>query len=668
MSRGQALLCALIVLSAATPARSETDGVQISALDTGGIEARAAALLLSGQEGGDLPAALLAVPLAAGGASRLALVVEIGADAFGDPSDSPPHLIEIYAYALDPQGGVKTHLTQAFTLGADRAAELPAEGGVLFSGHLELPPGHYSLRALVLQRQSGRFRLLGRPVRIPERPADSWNGDLAPLFPAEAGLWLQVDAAGSAEGTGIPPGPEGRAWFPSARPRLSPGSPARFYLALPGPPVRLRARILDLDRLPIWSAHVEPVAVADRKPGEPALWGADLPPFDLEPGDYVLELSAAGREGASSVHVPFTFGSRLVEGDDSSAAAAPSAIEPAEIAAAYLESLRRLAAHQRAEARSAIIRIESSQVEGGDEAARERLAGVLMAVASFLAAGEPEGLVPLIQLHEELFRRYHAERRFLLAAHSRRLVSSLLVAYSSSSRSADSRQVAACALVSLAGYLLESNALATARTTFEQALEHDGRHPGALLGLAVIDEALGEHRSASEVLRRLLESRPGSGEARLRLALNLRRLGSEQEAEELLRAIISPAPGLEPGEGEEWVEPLARQELARLLTKQGRTDEAESLLRLAIERWPSLERLYIQLAAVLDRQQRPLEARSLLERIAWLPRWSGETPRLRYSGRPAWSIEEARRFLDDAAGLRIADLAGSLAFAPSEGE
>ena len=142
---------------------------------------RAAAAILGGEEGGDLPLSALALPLPRGGGGGAAARRGGRAGAAGRPRRAAL-AVEIYAYALGAEGAVAGFLTQRLDLDLAKVADELRASGLKFYGELELPPGAYTLRVLVRTRRRGAHALRSVPVEVPAAPQLS-----PPLFVAAAG-------------------------------------------------------------------------------------------------------------------------------------------------------------------------------------------------------------------------------------------------------------------------------------------------------------------------------------------------------------------------------------------------------------------------------------------------------------------------------------------------
>lgn len=696
---GLATAFGLICLLASAPA-STTSEPPIEAFDAGGLEARSAALILSGQEGGAIQVAALPLTWSApdpetGNASVLVLLEIDGESLLAVPGDEKPRdaeeiLTEVHAYAVKPDGGLAGYFTQAFTFEPGLVAR-PDWAGVRFVGRLEVPPGEYALRLLVLRRATDRFALKSEPFVVPEPDAGETARLLPPMFPSDPDAWLSVrmgDPAESVEGTTAEP------WLSaSPRPVVGPDEPRTFFLAGRTPrgditPADLTVRILngpegeELRRME--PASLQPVGDVDGW----STYESGLDPTDLPPGAYRVEI-AHGDSGAvaglplwiapeadedgsdSALPAPRVWTALLGRPDTLTSPEAVPALDAerrmrkmrkAEMEAfrdAYLSSLRHLIAGNLSEARSAIVEIERSKIEDG---AREKdIARGQMLAAEMLADEESESLVPLIRLHLELYLDHLERGDYLLATHSRRMMEVLLHLYVESSFSSQADAIAASALVGLGQRLLNVGNLVEARVIFDRALEHRRGHAAALLGRVSIDETLGEFESAARHLRTLVEHHPNHAEAWFRLAVNLQRIESRrpEEAQEIYRRLVNR------DDVEEWIAVLAYEELARALAADRDIPGAVSLLQRGLERFPEQSRLYIYLAALHDRAGRLREGREVLatleRRMATGGIHTTDSPRFRYGEWPEHAFEESQRHFADIVSARLPRLAEALA-------
>ena len=642
------LVTAFVTTAALTVAAAGAQAPpEFVAADTGGLEARSAALILSGQEGGDLEANVLALPLPAEEQPfTVALWVQIPGAPLLTGHGEGDLLTEIYAYALTPENEIAGFLTRAIRLDTATQGAAVRAGGIEFQGHLKLFAGQYSLRVLVLQRSSSRFALKVEDLVVPV-----WSGNdasaLPPLLLQPASLAVRVRAEADsaslfplrlADGN-LVPGP----------PVIDPQATQALYVAGRSLPAELDLRLRDgggEERQKLELALAEPVG---KNLANLELVRLSLPALEMPQGAYRLEVTTSG--GATAL-ASRAVRLRSLEETESSPAPAQLATarrdaDAAEVAnpgmtrreALYLGALGQLAQGNLAAARSALRQLEDEEMgTGSTSKRRSQLIQSEINVAIRLALKNPETLVPLIAFHEELYRRYHKAGDFQLSTHSRNLLALLNQLYLEHHQGAEAPKLVAASMVSLGDYMLEQGSNLSAKKAFERALEHDPNQEAALLGVAGIDENYGLYEDAAEHLRRLVKIQPTHHEARLRLGINLARLEKWDEAEALLQSGI--AAGVS-----EWVTVLSYQELANLCFAREREEEAVELLAEGVERFPHQQRLHLQRAALLDRMGHPMEARKALEQLDPTRGNNIDTPRMLYSQRSQWLAASTRRSL-----------------------
>ena len=643
------ILLAALAFSGAFAARAD-----VPAFDLGGLDTRSAALMLSAQEAGDLAVSALAIPLpdpAGGRQSRMTVVVEIDGGSLLEavPAGDGELITEVYAYAVDSEGGLIASLTQAFRLDLERLRPRLAGGGVKFFGTLELPPGDYSLRVLVLQRSSGRLGL-----RILTATAPIWGSEpvLAPVRREPAAGWILVRAAG--ETPAFPVTVAGEPWVPSARIRLDSGERAGYLLLGRGLGRRPRLHLLAAG-----GEELAELGLGDLRPvagGPPGLeiLAAELDAADLYAGEYRLRVSTT----AGTAQAPLTV--RSAGGPQPPAAAESRGLTVRQsrgreaelerleqLREAYQRTFDGLASDERGTALAPLTAVHRERIGSRSVTEQKRLARAELEVAWELAGSDPERLLVVIHIHEELYRRYHRQRRYLLATHSRKLIGALAELYSERSRSSQASHLVASALVSLAGYLHQIGSRPAANDAYLQALDYDPVHPAALIGLASIQEFYGLYDRAVVLLGRLVKQTPADTQARLRLGVNLKRQGKPKRAIDHLEAAAT-----EPGP--EWVAAVAAQELASLHADNDRLEEAITVLEAAATAHPDHQRLTLQWAALLDRAGRHADALGVLDRLDPVAGIDASSPRLIYTQPPAAAITAARRALAEVTDRQLA--------------
>lgn len=670
-----AVACAAILCL--SPAAAHSSVGELPTVDLGGIEARSAALLLSGQETGDLEASFLAQLIATPEEGTSILVVaDLAGASLLEGTTEPRPVIEVYAYALDAAGALRATLTRAFRLDLATHRAALESGGVKFLARLDLPGGAIasSLRLLVLHRASGRLALRTLPLASPELPTEppvEAAASIAPLLVLEdSARWLVARIATEE----LPLALADDSLLPATHLVATGGGLLSLRLAIGSGQPQPMARLLDSSGGLL--ADLQTAGSPARAADPPALDTVLDVPLDTAldvvldlvldlaawgPESYLLEF-AAGNEPGRVLRLPIDLvGEQLADGaiwfdrpppPEADPVVAPAS-RPTRRGRSALQRMalsaykRTLDVWQRDDLEAAaaeLSRFEAGAITMADEGG-EGIEVAQSRASAELAQLNIESLVPLMCLHERLFRYYYGRESYLLATHSRRMALGMAQLYAE--RGGDrANRTAALVLVSLAGLRQEMGARLDAFAAFESALDMDSRQPEALLGLAVLHESLSHYETTVDLLRRLDRTGPMSPAAKIRLAINLGRVGSAKQAITLLEGLVDAQA--------EWISKLAYQERARLLIRGQRADEALATLVAARERYPDDQGLTLQQAALLDKLGKPLAGQRVLAQVDALAGDRGESPRLRYSAMPTAEIEAARRRLARAAAERLA--------------
>jgi tetratricopeptide (TPR) repeat protein len=640
-----ALIAAAAPAVAASPSEDQTalelpsllaspfaGGTVIQALALRGIRPQVAALAMGGEQGGELAISAAAIPVPGridGDRVSVLLFVEIdGATLLDHDGERELARVDLYAYAVTPEGGVEGHLAQAIPVDVARLGDAIWQSGLKLYGELGLPPGQYQVRVLVRSFHSGVYGLRSLGVEVSQPGAPPSLVAVVPP-PAQRDSWLPVRPWRPMDAPSAPyPFLLGeRAVSPSALPVAVTGAAVDGFLFSPSfPRERLRLRgTLE----PAKAAGVRPQAVSFEL-GEPAS-SPHSPlqalPFrfqapELEPGDYTLRLALEDRSGAElgetylpllivrggwrERHLLWTDLRWLLDGEDLALLRQAPGTEGdltsrrarreaerrrrEDLSDGYRQVLAILGRGSSSAARGALVELERGVL--GPDSRRElaALRATQLTVAESLVESRVESLLPLLALHDELYRSYSQRHLFSLAAHSRSLVERLAELYV---ENGGSLILGAHALASLGGSQQHANLHTTSQQLFRRALELDPDNRAALVGLAAGLEKHGQQREATVLLRRLVEAHPDFAEGRLRLALALRRQGDAAGAQELLDELWeAAAPG--------WIVALAAQELARMHLAAGASGRAVALLEEAIARAPGEPASYALLAHAYD--------------------------------------------------------------------
>ncbi len=644
-----------------------------------GLTAEVVGLILQHDPGGDFAFEALATPLRGeGGKAFVPLFIEIDGPTFLEANQSATARVEVYAYALGARRQVAGFLAEVFAVNVQKLGEAVWQSGLKYYGHLDLPPGRYTLRVLIRNYQSGAAALRELALDVPDFKTRQEPYLLSPVFspPASRDVWLPVRES-EAPGDGYPFLIEGRAVSPMVRPVLVAGRRVEAHLLADGvPPGHPQGRIeLQHGGATLASRALEIVPLPDKVRGFTVFAVAFESPR-VDPGVYSLRAHLHG----GAVSEPATVvvlhqdtkdrsllwtdlrgrlgdGARPPGEEVEEVGTAPPDAEKKVSEAAKLEEQRRiqdLAARyrgalaglgrgQRAAARSALLDLESAVLTDGS---LKTMQTAQLLVAEQLAAGDVESLIPVLVLHDDLYATYRQRHLFSLGFNAREMIETLAELYAQRGATEGSKVVAARVLASLGGHLQEANLPSSSRRLYRRALEHDPKNLAALLGLAISFERYAEYPRAVEVLEKLGAAHPGFGEGSLRLAINLDRLGQRGRCRELLER------ALEPGTPD-WVRSLAYQKLARIALEVEDLETATRLLEQSLEEIPDQHGTVFLLAHVYDRQRAAKKALALLHSIV-AAAGGDDSARKRYDGWPVGVLEAQRKQLSDAAEVRMA--------------
>ncbi len=250
--------------------------------------------ILEGREGGEIATSLLAAPYRfAEGTSVVPILMEIdGADLMA--STGPRVAAEIYVYAFDIRGGLADFLTQTVNLDLSRPGAALGRG-LKFYGELELVPGEYSLRALVVQRGGTRSGLNVVSLVVPAFD-ETEPVLLPPMFPEPRGRWLLAREARLAGG-GATPFPftlRDAPYMPAARPTVERQSSTVVYLPaydLADGPLALVGDLYGVAGSRAGSMVLDLVERVSGEQGRPDTLVVVLRTGDLGVGEYTLVMT-----------------------------------------------------------------------------------------------------------------------------------------------------------------------------------------------------------------------------------------------------------------------------------------------------------------------------------------------------------------------------------------
>ena len=266
------------------------------------------ARLLGGDEPGSVPTSVLATPFPKeGGTAYVPVLIEADGAALLAGNGPGELLAEIYVYALDENGGVRSYLAQALVLELSKVEAELRQGGLRFLGNLELPPGRFTLRVLAMNGRTGAYGLRIAHIEIPEMGAGQ-PVLLPPMFPERPGHGV-VTRQASSDGEEVPyPFTQGDlSWLPDPQPELRQGQETAVALVgyhLAGD-LKIRTQVLTPDGREVASGGLRVLGrESGATDGAERLRAAFRTPA-LAPGEYLLRVTVSGDSGERTSSASF---------------------------------------------------------------------------------------------------------------------------------------------------------------------------------------------------------------------------------------------------------------------------------------------------------------------------------------------------------------------------
>ncbi len=653
-----------ILLLLAVPLFAQPEPPPVRVLRTGGLRVETAALIMSGQEGGTIPLATLVLPMpGTGERSRVAVLLEMDGSETLAGQTSDLLRLEVCLYAIQapseavPGGRVAGSRMDTVEIDLTRLGPEIERSGLKYIGDLDVPPGEYFLRALVRNAATGEVGLRSILLTIPDFSQRS-GLLLPPLLPEPAGAWVVARGAGTVSDPPV----FSMDTLPSARPILAPSvrTPVRIAAWKAEGESRVEVRRPGGARVASF-----PLEITGREasaiPGLEILTGS-FEPKGVEEGVYEIRALPAEGHGDDAALLSTSFvllerggdgqvWAALTQSRQAANATARSAAEgrhpPARrgkrvrridagpVKAKYREALVLLARGDRDAAQAAVAALETSILTGEKPASSDALLEVELEVAKEVSRGNADAVVPLLTLHQVIYRDTVRRQTFLLSTHDRELVFRLSALYAEMSGTPEGRKKAARFLDGIAAEMIWTAPPGLRARLFQQILSFDPEDRIALLCMAVDAERQGRYAETVAGLERLDKLLPGQPEVLLRLAVNLARLGKVQDARRVL-AEVPNRTGAEP-----WHVAVAAQELTRLLIAAGDLEAAEAAAREGLKRQPDDDKLALQLGLIRDLRKDPRGAREAVARVGLKNGGEGGAARHRYNRMPLEELDRA---------------------------
>ncbi len=624
LAAGAMPLAALATPAGPPPVRQ----VRVEPLDR--LDARTGALLIAGGGRGDVDGAALLelLPGSREGLRTLRLVVEVDGGELleGSPEGRVP--VAAAVYVLDDGGTLKGYLSRGIVLEPGSRAAV-GEVGLRWVDRVDVPAGRCSVRIVLRNHRTGAVFLDRLDVVVPA-PAAPRSGLMPPRIAAAAGGWVDARVT-----TGPPPADDAAGRLPAARPVIVNRQATALQLLAPGAAgvAALRARLVD----PAGRTVAEPGLRSSDDVADAAVYApARLDPVDVPPGLYRLVVATPGeggdRERLASVGVVVTDGQAGLPwpavdltppGEPASQAGDPPG--SARIRQAYRDALVEMARGDVFEASHRLAALERSVA--ADESARafDRLIQAQQRVAAGLGSSDPAALRPVLWLHRTMSRYYRVRRESILGTHAWRMVEEIATMLARSGDPAD-RRFATDLLTDQATELVEVPAMKTATEMLRRVLELEPDHVDALMAMGASFERQGEGHAAVASFRRVAELDPARREAVLRMAVNLERIGRDGRAREAYESLLA-------ADGPAWVRTVAVQQLALQLLDDGATGRAVELLEAAIGEGDPNPRLRILLAFAWNAAGQPRRTTEVLSDLE-VTTGDATSPRFRYAEWP----------------------------------
>jgi VWFA-related protein len=240
----------------------------------------------------------------AAGKAYVAVVIEADGASLLNGTAGEVLPVEVYAYAIDAAGAVQDFFSQSLRFEFAKVIPLLDRTGLKFFGHLDLPPGDYSLRVLVRNAGNGDYGLSSEPLSVPAFDR-SPPVLLPPFFAENPGRWLMVRETAK-DGEREVPYPfmvRDRAYVPALRPALAAAQDVAVALIgynLPAGALEARATVLSADGRDLGRGDL---TLDVRQPpdagGAERLTATFRAPRGLEPGEYRLRIALVDAHGVA---------------------------------------------------------------------------------------------------------------------------------------------------------------------------------------------------------------------------------------------------------------------------------------------------------------------------------------------------------------------------------
>lgn len=265
---------------------------------------------LMSKDSGEIASSVLAAPFALGGAKAyVPVVIEVDGPSLLAGKQDAKLPVEVYIYALDQNGSIQDFLTQTVGLDLTKLESPLRQSGLKYFGHVDLPPGTYSLRTLVRNGTTGASSLRVTPLTV---PAAGQASLLPALFQDAPGRWVPVrETPKAGQQLPYPFMLKNQPYIPASRPVLTPGQESRLvlegYNLQPGD-WKTQVQVMSADGKEMPGGAFKVVDKEGGGAGPTRLLATFQPPA-LPPGNYSLRVTLTDGAGkAQTSTAPFAVG------------------------------------------------------------------------------------------------------------------------------------------------------------------------------------------------------------------------------------------------------------------------------------------------------------------------------------------------------------------------
>ena len=266
-----------------------------------------ASQVMGGEDSGPIGASVMLAPFrSASDFAYVPVVIEVDGPDLLAGKQGPTLPAEIFIYAMDEGGNVQDYLTQTMGLDLAKVRGILQQSGLKFFGHLDLPPGKYSVRVLVRNGVTGAHGLRVVPLEVPAF-AQAAPVLLPPFFPEAPGSWLMVreQPRGEQKEVPYPFMLKDQPFIPSSLPVIGPGQEAQVSLVgynLGSGDVQVQAQVFGADGKEVAPGQIQVLARESGGAAGPDRMAGTFKAPNLQPGEYTLRvtLSAGGQADSST--------------------------------------------------------------------------------------------------------------------------------------------------------------------------------------------------------------------------------------------------------------------------------------------------------------------------------------------------------------------------------